>query len=148
MRRPAAGAAAGLLLLLSTACAPDAAPPGIARVLVPTRAGETAVDVELAATPDSRARGLMFRDALAEGRGMLFVFDEEADHGFWMRNTRIPLDMIFVASDGRIVGVVEEAAPMTEETRRVGRPSRYVLEVPGGWCRRVGADTAGRVRFE
>lgn len=119
------------------------------RVLVPIAGGgEAAVEVEVAADASSRARGLMGRTDLPDGRGMLFVFDEEADHVFWMKDTPLPLDMIFVAPDGRIVGVVESAEPRTETPRRAGAPSRYVLEVPGGWTRRAGVDTGGRVRFD
>ena len=67
---------------------------------------------------------------------MLFIFDEEADHEFWMKNTLIPLDMIFVAADGRVVGVHPDATPLSAVSIGVGRPSRLVLEVPGGWTAR------------
>ena len=64
---------------------------------------------------------------------MLFLFEESAPHGFWMKNTLIPLDMIFIGEDGRIVGIVESATPGSTALRDVGAPSRYVLEVNGGW---------------
>jgi uncharacterized membrane protein (UPF0127 family) len=140
-----------LLCLILAACAAEI-PAHPSRVLVPTRAGdgsrsEAVVEVEVAATPEARARGLMERDHLPDGRGMLFIFDSDADHRFWMRNTWIPLDMIFIAADGRIVGLVDSAPPLDPTPRGVGAPSRYVLEVPGGWSGRVGLDTGGRVRF-
>jgi uncharacterized protein len=110
--------------------------------------GALAVDVEVAATPDSRSRGLMWRKELHAGQGMLFVFADEEIQRFWMRNTLIPLDMIFINSRGRIVGLVENAAPRSLLQRFVREPGRYVLEVPGGWSRTVGLALARPVRFE
>ena len=63
---------------------------------------------------------------------MLFVFDETSEHSFWMHNTLIPLDLIFLAEDRRVVGVVANAAPQTDTQRTVKKPSRYVVEVSGG----------------
>ncbi len=108
------------------------------RVVIPGAGGAHAVDVEVAATPLARARGLMWRRQLEEGQGMLFIFPDEAVQSFWMKNTLIPLDMAFITSAGAVVGVVENAEPRTLISRTVGRPSRYVLEVPGGWSRKVG----------
>lgn len=85
--------------------------------------------LEVAKDEAARERGLMFRRELAPDRGMLFVFPEEADHTFWMKNTYIPLDMIFIGSDFRVVGVIKDARPLTLEPRSVGVPSRYVVEV-------------------
>jgi uncharacterized protein len=97
-----------------------------------TSRGPWVVQVELARTDEQRARGLMFRRDLPRDRGMLFVFDETAEHPFWMRNTLIALDMIYLGDDRRVVGVVENAAPRTDTPRTVGKPSRYVVEVAGG----------------
>jgi uncharacterized protein len=88
--------------------------------------------VELARTPSERARGLMYRTHLAPDAGMLFVFDTEENEVFWMKNTLIPLDMIFIDHDLKIVGIVENAEPQTLTARSVGRPSQYVLEIGGG----------------
>ncbi len=71
----------------------------------------------------------MFRRELAPDKGMVFVFPEDDIHTFYMKNTYIPLDMIFIGSDLRVVGVVENARPLTLDTRSVDRPSRYVVEV-------------------
>ena len=106
------------------------------------------VEVEVAATPQARTRGLMWRKELADGKGMLFLFPDEEVQGFWMRNTLIPLDMLFISSDLRIVGIVSRAEPRTLDSRSVGVPSQYVLEVPGGWTEKVGVRKGSTVEFE
>jgi uncharacterized membrane protein (UPF0127 family) len=141
-----------LVAVLAMACASKkgAEPSGPApRVVVETAAGDRhAVAVEIARTDEQRQKGLMHRRSLADDAGMLFLFDEAADHGFWMVNTFIPLDMIFIDDDGRVVGIVERAEPHTRVARSVGAPSRYVLEVNGGWARARGVRPGDRVRFE
>jgi uncharacterized membrane protein (UPF0127 family) len=97
-----------------------------------TPRGPWIVQVELARNDQQRARGLMFRRELARDHGMLFLFDETAEHPFWMHNTLIPLDLIFLGDDRRVVGVVANAAPQTDISRTVNQPSRYVVEVSGG----------------
>lgn len=121
--------------------------PGPPRVVVESGGQAHAVLVELAADPASRERGLMFRRKLEDGRGMLFVFDEEEEHSFWMKNTLVPLDMIFVSGEGRVVGVVSRAEPLSLASRSGGR-CRYVLEVPGGWAEARGVARGDRVRLE
>ena len=96
--------------------------------------GPVSVRLEVADTDATRTKGLMYRAALADGEGMLFVFDDTREHGFWMKNTFIPLDMIFIDDDLRVVGVHARAVPQSTETVSVGVPSRYVLEVPAGWA--------------
>jgi uncharacterized protein len=110
--------------------------------------GVRGVEVEVAATPESRTRGLMWRRELPAGQGMLFIFPEDAVQSFWMRNTLIPLDMLFIDSTRRIVGIIERAEPLTLTQRTVGVPGRYVLEVPGGWCQTVGITRGGTVEFQ
>jgi uncharacterized membrane protein (UPF0127 family) len=129
----------GLALALLSACG---SPP--AAVLHGT-SGPASVRLEIAASDASRTKGLMFRQALAEGDGMLFVFDETSDHSFWMKNTFIPLDMIFIGDDLRVVGVHARAVPQSTEPITVGAPSRYVLEVPGGWAERHGVGRGTQV---
>lgn len=99
--------------------------------------GKHVVEVEVAATGPLRQRGMMWRTELAEGKGMLFLFNADQLHSFWMQNTLIPLDIIFLAADGTVVGVVENAQPRTTTSRSIGSPSRNVLEVPGGWSRKI-----------
>lgn len=106
------------------------------------------VQVELALTPAEHARGLMFRKHLEDGHGMLFVFDDDEVRTFWMKNTLVPLDMIFVSKDHVVVGVVHEAEPLTLSPREVDAESRYVIEVPGGWARVHDVAAGTTVRFE
>jgi uncharacterized membrane protein (UPF0127 family) len=111
------------------------------------RAAGSAVDVtvEVVDTPTARAQGLMYRNALADGTGMLFVFDEESEHPFWMKNTLIPLDMIFIDGGSKIVGIAANTHPLSLAQVTVGKPSRWVLEVPGGWSAKNGVGTGDRV---
>src|SRR2546430_7146325 len=97
-----------------------------------TSRGPWVVQVEVARTDEQRTRGLMFRRDLPRDRGMLFLFDESSEHPFWMRNTLIALDLIYLGDDRRVVGVVANAEPRSESLRTVGTPSRYVVEVSGG----------------
>lgn len=106
------------------------------------------IDAEIAATRDSRTRGLMWRYALPEGTGMLFIFEREQPLSFWMRNTLIPLDMIFIDARGKIVSVIERAEPRTLSSRPSTGPATYVLEVPGGFCAAHGVKAGSTVGFE
>ena len=80
----------------------------------------------------------MYRERLDDGDGMLFVFDDVADRSFWMKNTLIPLDMIFIGPDQTIVGVKANTTPLSLAPVSVGRPSKWVLEVAGGYAARAG----------
>jgi hypothetical protein len=104
--------------------------------------------VEVAETGEQQAQGLMHRQSLAPDRGMVFPRDPPGDASFWMKNTLIPLDMIFIGEDGRIVGIVARAAPGDLSALSAGGPSRYVLEVNGGWAEAHGVAPGDRVRFE
>jgi uncharacterized membrane protein (UPF0127 family) len=140
--------AAALCAIACASRAPER-PATTPRVVVETRAGARhVVQVELARTAAERTRGLMERTQLAPEAGMLFLFDESSEHAFWMKNTLIPLDMIFIAEDGRISGVVARAIPGDLSPRSAGGPSRYVLEVNGGWAEAHGVTAGDRVRFE
>jgi uncharacterized protein len=100
---------------------------------------------ELVTTRPDIERGLMFRPSVPDGTGMLFDMGRVAVHRFWMANTLVSLDMIFIAPGGRIVGIVERAVPQDTALRGVDVPSRYVLEVPGGWSARNGVEAWQRV---
>ena len=103
------------------------------------------VDAELVRSEHDTARGLMYRKRMAEEHGMLFDLREREDHHFWMHNTCIPLDMLFVDEDGLIVGIVENAPTLDDDARSVACPSRYVLEVNAGWARRHGVKAGERM---
>ena len=104
--------------------------------------------VELARSDEERTRGLMNRRELAPEAGMLFLFSENEQRAFWMKNTLIPLDMLFIDDGGRVVGLIEQAEPLTTSPRDPGVPSRYVLEVNGGWAARHGVRPGDRIQFE
>ncbi len=110
--------------------------------------GETlTVQAEVVSEGLDRQRGLMFREYLPDGAGMLFLFDKEEEHSFWMKNTLIPLDMLFITADKTVAGIVHQAVPKSEESRTVGVPSQYVLEVPGGYCARNKIGRGSKVQF-
>ncbi len=115
--------------------------------LFPAKGDPVVVRAELAVTEEERRRGLMYREHLEDGQGMLFIFQEEAEHPFWMKNTKIPLDMLFLDSNRRIVGILRDTKPMNEKSLSVGLPSRYVLEVPGGYCDRHGIHIRDSAEF-
>jgi uncharacterized protein len=122
---------------------------GDPRVVIQTRAGkDVAFEVEIADTPAKREMGFQYRRELADDHGMIFVFPSESVLTFWMKNTPIPLDMIFIGGDLKIVGIVREAVPFTLSARSVDAPSRYVLEIKGGLARQRGIEVGDRLRFE
>jgi uncharacterized protein len=123
--------------------------PPTTAVTITTESGDRlAVTAEVVATPGRRQKGLMFRKDLQDGDGMLFIFEMEKEHPFWMKNTLIPLDIIFVGADRRVVGIVHKAAPRKESSLTVGVPSHYVLEVPGGYCERKGVHRGDQLEFK
>jgi len=107
-------------------------------------AGAVRVASELARAPKDTERGLMYRTAMEEDRGMLFDLGERKVQHFWMRNTCIPLDMIFLDDDGFVVGILEGVPVLNEADRSVPCPSAYVLEVNAGWARRHGVRAGQR----
>jgi uncharacterized membrane protein (UPF0127 family) len=140
----------------STAAVAEAAPaaeaeqpaPGPTVVLEPPGRDAVIVRAEVARTPAQTQRGLMHRRQLDDDAGMLFLFRRPRQQSFWMRNTYIPLDMIFITSELRVLGVVENAAPETDDPREVEGMSQYVLEVNAGFARRHGIGPGTAVRFE
>lgn len=105
--------------------------------------GNTIVEVEVASTNAARERGLSGRDTLAEGRGMLFIFDMPGRHGFWMKDTRIALDIIYAGRDKKIITIHHNVSPESylKNPPEVFYPSSnalYVLEVPAGYAKKQG----------
>jgi uncharacterized membrane protein (UPF0127 family) len=117
-------------------------------VLMPPGHDPVTVHVEVARTEEQRQKGLMFRKRMEQEAGMLFLFEHPQRLTFWMRNTYIPLDMIFIAASMRIQGVVENAEPLTDASRSVEGESQYVLEVNAGLSRRYGLTKGTVVRFD
>jgi uncharacterized membrane protein (UPF0127 family) len=101
--------------------------------------------VEMAITPEEQARGLMFRRELPEGQGMLFDFQREQPTSFWMKNTYVSLDMIFIRADGRILRIAENTVPLSETLVPSGGQVRAVLEVVAGTAKKLGIVPGDRV---
>ena len=119
------------------------------KVTIATKSGrDVAFSVEIADSPAKRELGLQYRRDLAADRGMIFLFPAESDQTFWMKNTPIPLDMIFITHDLKIVGIIEQTVPFSLDPRSVGAPSQFVLEINGGLAKRYGIQSGDRVRFE
>ena len=121
---------------------------GQPKVTIETAEDAVSFQVEIAATPEKREVGLMYRRELPLDYGMLFIFPGERINSFWMKNTPIPLDMIFISSERKIVGIVHETVPFSLEGRSVSVPSQYVLEINGGLSRRYGFKAGDVVRFD
>ena len=112
---------------------------------IASRTGVHIFAVEIADTEAQREKGLMFRKNLPDGQGMLFDFKREQDVSFWMQNTYIPLDMIFIRGDGSILRIVENAEPLSTRLIPSGGPVLAVLEVIGGTAHRLGISPGDRV---
>lgn len=106
-------------------------------LIIATRDAQHRFTIELARTPAEMERGLMYRDRLAPDHGMLFLYDEERSASFWMKNTLIPLDLIFADSSGRIVQIAERAVPLSTALISSDSSVRAVLEVNGGTADRL-----------
>src|SRR5262245_53956211 len=124
---------------------PEAAVPEV--VLRPAGRPEVRVKVELARTSEETQRGLMYREKLPPDHGMLFLFLEEKQQGFWMKNTYIPLDIMFIKADRTVLGTAENCEPLTTTTRSVQGNSQYVLEVVGGFAQAHGIAPGTPVEF-
>ena len=103
-----------------------------------TSTGDYKFNVEVVDTPESRAQGLMFRTELADDAGMLFDFQQEREVSFWMQNTFIPLDMIFVGTDGVVDTIHVNARPHDTTSIPSKTPVQFVLEIPGGRSVEIG----------
>lgn len=105
------------------------------------------LNIEIAADDSARTRGLMQRTSLPDRSGMLFLFDVEHNIGFWMGNTLIGLDLIFIDADSQIVDIHKYAAPLSPETIATDVPAQYVLEVVAGFTDSYGITEGDRVRW-
>lgn len=134
-----------LCLLVGGAARADLLKFDKADLTIATAAGPKLFHVEIAATEAQREQGLMFRPAMAADAGMVFLYDHPQPVAFWMKNTIIPLDMLFIGGDGRIVSIHERAVPLSEEAIASGADAMDVLEVNGGTVARLGIQTGDRV---
>jgi len=134
--------AAGVALLVAM---PLAACSDESRLVLKTASGDHTFTVEVVDTPESRARGLMYRQELADDAGMLFDFQSEHPVSFWMQNTFIPLDMIFIGADGLVKTIYVNARPHDTTSIPSQVPVQYVLEIPGGRSEEIGLEPGDRV---
>jgi uncharacterized membrane protein (UPF0127 family) len=136
-------AAAVLLLAAGPAVAADCAPD---RVDIRSGGNALRFHVEVADTAEARAEGLMNRASMPEFSGMLFVYDSPQPVAFWMRNTLIPLDMLFFDAEGRLVTIGREARPLDETPIVGGDAIQYVLEINGGLAAELGIEPGAELR--
>lgn len=108
----------------------------------------TTIDIEIADSEAARAKGLMFRRSMAPNRGMLFIFSQSEEQGFWMKNTFLPLDILYVNEDFEIVKIYRRTTPLSEISLKSGKEARYVVEVNAGFCTQHGIEEGDRISFE
>jgi uncharacterized protein len=106
------------------------------------------VKAELAVTPEEHERGLMYRKLLAPDAGMLFVFKEDSVQFFWMKNTYIPLDMVFINSKLEVTGIYRSAKPLDEKTVTSWSPAMYVLEINAGKADQCNIKVGSKIKFK
>lgn len=144
--RPAAVLRAlGLLCAVLVGMLPLAACSSDDRLVIHTATGDYGFNVEVVDTPEARAKGLMFRQSLAKDAGMLFDFRQEQQTAFWMQNTFIPLDMVFIAANGEVKTVHANAIPHDTTSIPSQVPVQFVLEIPGGRSAEIGLKPGDRV---
>ena len=129
---------------LDTAAAETVEAPG--RALTELLVGDDTVRVEIADEAAERERGLMYRDSLPEDTGMLFVYPRERTLSFWMRNTRIPLDIAYIDQRGVIVDI-QTMTPQSDRQYPSAAPAMYALELEAGWFEEHGVSVGDRIRF-
>lgn len=108
----------------------------------------TKIDVEIAEDADKRALGLMYREKLEDQQGMLFIFRFDQMISFWMKNTKISLDMLFIDSRNTIVTIHENTVPYSEEGHESTEPAKYVVEVKAGFVKRHRIKTGDRIQID
>ena len=145
----------GLMVLLA-ACASEDIPPddgtfrvdGILQFVRADGSVIGAIEIEIAEDETSRQRGLMYRRQMTLGQGMLFLFPRPDNLKFWMANTPIPLDIMFVGADSQIVNIVKRTKPLSQENVYSDGPAQYVVEVRGGFSDRFDIDETVKIRWQ
>ena len=138
--------ALALLALLVVAARPAAAAPDLEKLSFVTRSGVHDYSVEVMRTPAQHAKGLMFRRYMPDDRGMLFDFGRSEIVNMWMKNTYIPLDMVFVGADGKVATIAADTEPMSERTISSGAPVIGVVELNAGAAAKMGLAVGDEVR--
>lgn len=141
----ALAAPAGLALAPLAATPAEAAPAAVEALEITSSTGVVTFEVEVARTDEQRTTGLMYRKSLGERAGMLFDFKVDQPVYMWMKNTLIPLDMLFIRADGSIARIAAMTTPLSTETISSGEPVRAVLEIAGGQARKLGIKPGDRV---
>jgi uncharacterized membrane protein (UPF0127 family) len=140
-------AALAIIVLMSGMLVAPARADGPETLQIVTSSGTHDFHIEIAKDDVSRAQGLMNRPFLPADRGMLFEFDREAPVSFWMKNTYIPLDMIFISRAGVVTNIVEKAEPLSERVIPSGPPCLGVLELNGGAAASIGLKVGDTIRY-
>lgn len=139
----------GALVLAAAATLARAAPPAVtfeeSTLTIDAAHDSFEFQVEMAVTPAQRAQGLMFRESLDEDRGMLFDFGRPQHASMWMRNTYVPLDMLFIDAEGRITQIAANTQPLSDRVIASREPVRAVLELRGGVAAKLGIEPGDRV---
>ena len=138
---PLAAALAALILCAN----PAARAASVQPLEIATKSGVRVFSVEMATTEEEKTTGLMYRKELADGKGMLFDFSPEQQISMWMKNTYIPLDMIFIRADGRILRIAENTEPLSTKIISSGGLAKGVLEVIAGTAQKYGIQPGDRV---
>jgi hypothetical protein len=146
LSRAAIALAAALVWAAAVTLAEPALADALESLTISTATGDHAFSVEIAATPEKRERGLMDRRFMPMDRGMLFEFERDGPVAFWMKNTYIPLDMVFIARNGKVTRIVDRAEPMSETAIPSGGPCAAVLELNGGVAAEIGLRVGDGVR--
>ncbi len=105
------------------------------------------IDIEVADNEKKRMQGLMYRKSMDDGKGMLFIFQNSELQSFWMKNTLIPLDIMYVSEDKEIVKIYKNTTPLSEKSLPSGKKAKYVVEVAGGFCDRYGVTEGDKIDF-
>lgn len=137
----AAGAALLISLPLAACSAEDT-------LVIHSENGDHSFKVEVVDTPETRAKGLMYVQELADDAGMLFDFKESRPVSFWMMNTYIPLDMLFIEADGTVLNIHSNARPHDRTSIPSDGPVQYVLEIPGGVATKLGIEAGDTVEHD
>ena len=107
----------------------------------------TSIAIEIAETREARTKGLMGREEMDDHAGMLFVYQRAGDKVFWMRNTPLSLDIIFVSEDGAVLNIARRTQPLSDNKYHSKGPAKYVVEVLSGFCDRYGIREGTRIRW-